>query len=64
MSTGSAASSTRRAGVAPPARAGGDGPAPAGSAHSPLGLRGDFPILSRTFAGHPLVYLDSAATSQ
>ncbi len=27
-------------------------------------IRGDFPILSRTFAGHPLVYLDSAATSQ
>jgi cysteine desulfurase/selenocysteine lyase len=33
---------------------------------SPLALdvRGDFPILSRTFAGRPLVYLDTAATSQ
>src|SRR6478672_6806555 len=29
-----------------------------------LGLRADFPILQRTFAGRPLVYLDSAATSQ
>jgi len=28
------------------------------------GVRGDFPILSRTFGGRPLVYLDSAATSQ
>jgi cysteine desulfurase/selenocysteine lyase len=27
-------------------------------------VRGDFPILSRTFAGRPLVYLDNAATSQ
>jgi len=27
-------------------------------------IRGDFPILSRTVAGRPLVYLDSAATSQ
>ncbi|MFN7138105.1 MAG: aminotransferase class V-fold PLP-dependent enzyme [Limisphaerales bacterium] len=27
-------------------------------------LRNDFPILSRTIQGHPLVYLDSAATSQ
>ncbi|WP_399546059.1 aminotransferase class V-fold PLP-dependent enzyme [uncultured Microbacterium sp.] len=27
-------------------------------------LRADFPILSRTVDGHPLVYLDSAATSQ
>ena len=27
-------------------------------------LRGDFPILQREFDGHPLVYLDSAATSQ
>ncbi|HUF92536.1 MAG TPA: SufS family cysteine desulfurase [Candidatus Limnocylindria bacterium] len=26
--------------------------------------RGDFPILSRTVHGHPLVYLDSAASSQ
>ena len=27
-------------------------------------VRGDFPILERTVNGHPLVYLDSAATSQ
>ncbi len=28
------------------------------------GIRGDFPILSDTVNGHPLVYLDSGATSQ
>jgi cysteine desulfurase / selenocysteine lyase len=27
-------------------------------------VRSDFPILERSFQGHPLVYLDSAATSQ
>ena len=27
-------------------------------------IRDDFPILQRSFGGHPLVYLDSAATSQ
>jgi len=27
-------------------------------------VRADFPILSRRIGGHPLVYLDSAATSQ
>ena len=27
-------------------------------------VRADFPILSRTINGHPLVYLDSGATSQ
>ncbi len=27
-------------------------------------IRADFPILSRTVRGHPLVYLDSGATSQ
>ena len=27
-------------------------------------IRGDFPILTRTFGGRPLVYLDSGATSQ
>jgi cysteine desulfurase / selenocysteine lyase len=39
---------------------------PTVSAPSPLALdvRGDFPILARTFAGRPLVYLDTAATSQ
>jgi cysteine desulfurase/selenocysteine lyase len=29
-----------------------------------LNVRGDFPILSREFDGRPLIYLDSAATSQ
>jgi cysteine desulfurase / selenocysteine lyase len=28
------------------------------------GVRGDFPILARTFGGRPLIYLDSAATAQ
>src|SRR5579884_2250849 len=28
------------------------------------GLRRDFPILSRQIHGHPLVYLDNAATTQ
>ena len=27
-------------------------------------IRGDFPILNQTVHGHPLVYLDNAATSQ
>ncbi len=30
----------------------------------PRALRRDFPILERTVAGHPLVYLDNAASSQ
>lgn len=34
------------------------------AALNPAALRGDFPILSRNVDGHPLVYLDSAATSQ
>jgi cysteine desulfurase / selenocysteine lyase len=29
-----------------------------------LDVRGDFPILTREFDGHPLVYLDSASTAQ
>ena len=29
-----------------------------------LRIRNDFPILSRTMGGHPLIYLDSGATSQ
>ena len=33
-------------------------------AFEPGSLRGDFPILSRTVNGHPLVYLDNAATTQ
>jgi cysteine desulfurase / selenocysteine lyase len=41
---------------------------PAVSSTAPLSLarqvRGDFPILSRSFDGHPLVYLDSASTGQ
>jgi cysteine desulfurase/selenocysteine lyase len=30
----------------------------------PIALRADFPILDQSIHGHPLVYLDSAATSQ
>jgi cysteine desulfurase/selenocysteine lyase len=33
-------------------------------AESSLEVRGDFPILSRRIEGRPLIYLDSAATSQ
>jgi cysteine desulfurase/selenocysteine lyase len=33
-------------------------------AESSLEVRADFPIFSRRFAGRPLIYLDSAATSQ
>ncbi len=33
-------------------------------AESSLEVRADFPILSRRFSGRPLIYLDSAATSQ
>ncbi len=43
------------------------GPAAAAPVREPLdpyALRGDFPILSTTVHGRPLVYLDSAATSQ
>ena len=29
-----------------------------------LRIRNDFPILSRPMGGHPLIYLDSGATSQ
>ena len=28
------------------------------------GVAAEFPVLSRNFDGHPLVYLDSSATSQ
>ncbi|HEY2767437.1 MAG TPA: cysteine desulfurase [Solirubrobacteraceae bacterium] len=34
------------------------------SAAAALDVRGDFPILERSFEGRPLVYLDSASTSQ
>ena len=40
---------------------------PAGGGRPPLdveALRRDFPILARTVHGHPLVYLDNAATTQ
>ncbi|HEY6058259.1 MAG TPA: cysteine desulfurase [Candidatus Limnocylindrales bacterium] len=33
-------------------------------AFDPYAIRADFPILATTVSGHPLVYLDSAATSQ
>ncbi|HEY1688639.1 MAG TPA: SufS family cysteine desulfurase [Solirubrobacteraceae bacterium] len=36
----------------------------ASSTAETLGIRGDFPILQRSFDGKPLAYLDSAATSQ
>ena len=42
-------------------------PAPAGRAADPLDpatLKADFPILQQQVNGHPLVYLDSAASSQ
>jgi cysteine desulfurase / selenocysteine lyase len=32
--------------------------------HPLVGIRADFPVLQREWGGHPLVYLDSAATSQ
>jgi cysteine desulfurase / selenocysteine lyase len=35
-----------------------------GATRSLLGVAGEFPVLRRRFGGHPLVYLDSAATSQ
>ena len=37
---------------------------PAGRVLDPLALRADFPILRREINGHPLVYLDSASSSQ
>ena len=37
---------------------------PAARALDPKALRADFPILRREINGHPLVYLDSASTSQ
>ncbi|HEY7984042.1 MAG TPA: cysteine desulfurase [Ktedonobacterales bacterium] len=36
----------------------------AGASHGALAPRADFPILTREINGHPLVYLDSAASSQ
>ncbi len=36
----------------------------AGKALASLGVREDFPILARSFDGAPLIYLDSASTSQ
>jgi len=29
-----------------------------------MGIRGQFPIFQKQWEGHPLVYLDSAATAQ
>ncbi len=37
---------------------------PVASPLDPVALRADFPILDQEVRGHPLVYLDSAATSQ
>jgi len=42
----------------------GPGPADALSAAELAAIRADFPLLTRTVRGKPLVYLDSAATSQ
>ncbi len=43
---------------------GASGPRPALSPVEVAEIRRDFPILSQTVNGHPLVYLDNAATSQ
>jgi cysteine desulfurase/selenocysteine lyase len=43
---------------------GADGPAASTNPMDLARCRSDFPILSRSSHGHPLVYLDSAATSQ
>src|ERR1700739_1076488 len=60
-----AASTQRQAAGLAGAGAGPDGQAAtAGQAAASLGVRGDFPILSRSFDGRPLIYLDTAATSQ
>ena len=49
----------------PVGAAGAAGAATAGtSALDPVALRRDFPILDQDINGHPLVYLDSASTSQ
>jgi len=50
-------------GAAGTARAAGAATAPA-RAIDPVALRRDFPILDQDINGHPLVYLDSASTSQ
>ncbi|MEA2631973.1 MAG: cysteine desulfurase / selenocysteine lyase, partial [Chloroflexota bacterium] len=39
-------------------------PATPARAIDPYALRADFPILAQEINGHPLVYLDSASTSQ
>ncbi len=41
-----------------------DAGSPATGSFDPARIRADFPILGRTVHGHPLVYLDSASTSQ
>ncbi len=37
---------------------------PVAESTSSMGVKADFPIFARTFEGRPLVYLDSASTSQ
>ena len=51
---------------ATPAGAATTGATPAGAARAldPVALRADFPILAQQINGHPLIYLDSASTSQ
>ena len=45
-------------------RNGAHGPAGAGGGYDLERIRRDFPVLKREIHGHPLVYLDNAATSQ
>src|SRR5580704_13970961 len=55
---------SNRAETAAAASAETSAPAPAHRALDPRALRADFSILRREINGHPLVYLDSASTSQ
>ena len=50
--------------TAPRDRNGAHGPAGAGGGYDLDRIRRDFPVLKREIHGHPLVYLDNAATSQ
>ena len=54
----------RESAVAPQAAAASDAGASTRPPLDPIALRADFPILTQSVHGHPLVYLDSAATSQ
>jgi cysteine desulfurase/selenocysteine lyase len=54
----------RESAVTPQAAAAPDAGVSARPPLDPIALRADFPILDQSVHGHPLVYLDSAATSQ